>query len=248
MGRLIRFELRKILKSRYLYVTAAISVLFIIILGATSSIAKAIVEGQGQVYEGTAYSFAKSALGGTFTMLIGVFVAIAATEDNAMGTTKNIIARGYSRIKIFLAKYITSFIGVLLISAISLIVATIYGNIAFPHGEITDNLVAVIFGQLFGLLAYHALFYAISSGFGKIGPAIAVSLIGPMGVTLILTLVDTAIRIEDAKLSKYWVSSLFGNFTGTTDPTIYGRCFGLLAAYFVVSLFIGFLISRNKEY
>ena len=252
MGKLIRFELRKLFKSRYLYAVMAVSVAFILITGATYSVIKAMAQ-SGSIDPAadtaTSYAFVKGALAGTFSILIGVFVAIAATEDNAMGTTKNIIARGYNRTKIFFAKYLVSFIGVLVISLVTVLMALLYGSLAFgPAGEIADNIFVVIIGQIFGLLAYHALFYAIACGFGKIGPAIAVSLIGPMGLKLILTLVDTMVKIPNASLSDYWIDGLFGNFTGTTNPDLYGRCFGLLIAYFAVSLFIGFMVSRSREY
>lgn len=255
MGKLILFELRKLFRSRYFYVITIISVVFVLLTGVTSLIALNIVKNSGDTIPPelglnvTAYAFTKGALGGTYSMLIGIFVAIAATEDNALGTMKNIIGKGYSRLKVFTAKYITSFIGILVMSIITVAVSLGFGLAVFEKGGVgNDNVAIIILGQFFGLLAYHAIYYAVSTGFGKIGPAIAVSLIGPMGMTLVLTLVDTAIRNDNFKVSPYWVSALYNNFTGFTDPNIYGRCFGLLIAYFAVALVVGFLINRRREY
>ena len=252
MNKLIRFEFRKLFKSRYFYVIGVISLFFILLTGVTYSVIKMIAAGDPNIPVVSAYYFIKGALGNNFTILMGIFVAIAATEDNASGTMKNVIGKGYSRLKVFLSKYIVSFTGVLIISLLVVALAFGYGLIAFDKTPVDENVAVVIFGQLVSLIAYHAMFYAISSGFGKIGPAIAVSIIGPMGVTLALTLADTAVTTAklpaEAKPSNYWLSSLFNHFTSTPNPIGDGPCFALLFGYFAISLLIGFLINRKREY
>ena len=252
MHKLIRFEFRKLFRSRYFYVIAAISILFILFAGITYSIIKAIAGGEPGLPLANAYSFVKGALGNNFTILIGIFVAIAATEDNASGTMKNIIGKGYSRLKVFMSKYLVSLVGVFIISILVVGTAFLYGTIAFEKTPIEDNLAIIIFGQLLSILAFHSMFYAISSGFGKIGPAIAVSIIGPMGVSLALTIADTAITTANlpvqAKPGNYWLDGLFNNFLGAPNPIGHGACFALLFAYLALALLIGFLINRKKEY
>ena len=253
MGKLIRFEFRKLFRSRYFYVVMGIAMLFIVMTGITYTIIKALVAGGAATgVTTTSYSFIKGALGNNFTILIAVFVAIAATEDNASGTMKNVIGRGYSRLKVFLSKYLVSLIAVIIISALVVLVAILYGTLAFDKGEITDNLAVIICGQLFSLVAYHAVFYAIASGFGKIGPAIAVCIIGPMGVTLALTIANTALAgktgLDKYLPGNYWLDGLFANFTNKANPIGDAACFGLLFGYFIVALFIGFMINRKREY
>lgn len=252
MHKLIRFEFRKLFRSRYFYVIAAVSILFILFAGITYSIIKAIAGGDPGLPLTNAYSFVKGALGNNFTILIGIFVAIAATEDNAMGTMKNIIGKGYSRLKVFLSKYLVSLVGVLIISALVVGIAFLYGTFAFEKAPIEDNLAIVIPGQLLSIIAFHSMFYAISSGFGKIGPAIAVSIVGPMVVSLALTIADTAIATANlpvqAKPGNYWLDGLFNNFLRAPNPIGNGACFGLLFAYLALALLIGFLINRKKEY
>lgn len=252
MNKLIRFEFRKLFRSRYFYVISVIGILFILLTGATYSIIKAVAGSDPGIPVQNTYAFIKGALGNYFTLLTGIFVAIAATEDNANGTIKNVIGKGYSRLKVFMSKYIVSLIGVLIISLLVVGVAVIYGSLAFDKVPTQDNIALIIFGQLLSIITYHAMYYAISSGFGKIGPAIAVSIIGPMGMTIAFTLADTAVMTAQlpvqAKPSNYWLDGLFANFTSGPNPIGNGPCFALLFAYLIVAILIGFLISRKKEY
>ena len=102
MKKLISFEIRKLLKSKYFYIITAISVIFILLSGLTNkAISDALIANGETVQPYSSYLFTKGALGGTYTMFIAIFVALFATEDSASGTLKNIFAKGYTRSQVY---------------------------------------------------------------------------------------------------------------------------------------------------
>ena len=77
MGKLIRFEFRKLFRSRYFYVVMGIAMLFIVMTGVTYTVIKALVAGGAAAgVTTTSYSFIKGALGNNFTILINTTISI----------------------------------------------------------------------------------------------------------------------------------------------------------------------------
>ena len=250
MKKLLKFELKKLLKSKYFYIIAIISFAFVIISGLTTkAINNALIEKGESVDPYSAYLFTKSALSGTYTLLVGIFVALFATEDNSNGTIKNIYARGYSRTLVYFAKYVVSLLAVIVISLLTVWIAYIYSNSVWGNAlAITDNVAVIVLGQLLGICAYHAIFFAISSIFCKNSSAIALNIIGPMAVSLVLGLGDAFIKSENVRLTSYWLDSLFSNFTSAvSDTKLLPVGIALFIVYTVAAIVVGLLINRKKE-
>ena len=250
MKKMLNFEFKKLIKAKYFYIIALISFAFVIISGLTSkAINDALVANGETVQPFSAYLFSKGALSGTYTLLVGIFVALFATEDNSNGTIKNIYAKGYSRTLVYFAKYVVSLLAVIVISLLTVLVAYAYSNSVWGNAlAITDNVAMIIFGQLLGICAYHAIFFAISSVFGKVGSAIALNIIGPMAVSLVLGLGDAFIKSENVKLTSYWLDSLFSNFTSAvSDTKLLPVGIALFIVYTVAAIVVGLLINRKKE-
>ena len=176
-------------------------------------------------------------------------VALFATEDSASGTLKNIYAKGYTRSQVYFSKYVVSLIAVLIMSAVTVVFAYGYSNSIWGNDlEIADNVSAIFIGQLLGIAAYHAIFFAISTIFGKVGSAIALNIIGPMAVSLVFGLGDAFIKSENTKLTSYWVDSLYSNFTASvSNQNILTTGIVLFAIYIGAAIFIGLFMNRKKE-
>ncbi|MBO4219856.1 MAG: ABC transporter permease [Clostridia bacterium] len=250
MKKLICFEFRKLFRSKYFYIITAVSVLFVLLSGLTSkAISDAIIENGETVQPYSAYLFTKSALGGTYTLFVAIFVALFATEDSTSGTLKNIYAKGYTRNQVYFSKYLVSLISVLVISAVTVLFAysysySIWGNDLKP----TDHVFLIFVGQFLGIAAYHAIFFAISTTFGKVGSAIALNIIGPMAVALVLGLGDAFIKSENTKLTSFWVDSLFSNFTTSdSNQKMLGIGIVFFTVYIAAAILIGSLVNRKKE-
>ncbi len=254
MGRLMRFEWRKLLRSKYLYIILAVQVAFVLIGGLTTKFINELFAEDPSATGVLIYDFVKGTLSGTFITVLAIFIAIFACEDSSQGTDKNVLAKGYNKRQVFFSKYFVSMIATLCLGIIALLVAYVFGLLNFRHAEITDNLFVVFSGQLLGLLANHALFFSLAYSFAKIGPAIAINIVAPTGVSLLLTMGDAFLNSNNTgeeqafSISRYWVDSIFGSFTGTlaTGGDLVLN-YVLLVIYLVAFFFIGFFIANKKE-
>jgi len=256
MGKLIRFELRKIFHSKYFYIILGVCLLFTLSTGIIQVLLINYAKQNDPAYVSkiTAYTFTKDTLSDQFTLILGIFVAMIACEDQALGTNKNIISKGYSRPKAMLSKYFVSLWASLGYVVANIVLAVLFGLIAFGEGNGIpkgDNLLMIILGQLLIIVTWHALYFFISYSIGKTGGAIAVNIVGPTGVTLVLTIVDTLLKNNEIKIetSNYWIGGLanqyFGNGSGSGDLAIWGLF--ILLGY--IALFIAgtYFINRRKE-
>ena len=250
MNKLIPFERRKLFKSKYFYILTGVSVLLVLIAVISAKLlSNFITDILDQELQVSAYSEAKGALGGTYFYIIAIFVAMFAVEDMSHGTMKNIIAKGFTRQQVYITKYLISLGAVLLMSLITVAVSFFSTLIFWGNSlPIQDNVPLIVLGQLLGVAAYHAMFFAISYSFGKTGPAISVCLLGPIVVSLLLTLADQLLKKLRFEISDYWLSNLHANFTGDTDPSMILPGILLLACYTAVGFLLGMLLCRKKEY
>ena len=260
MSNLLKFEFRKVLRSKYLYILLGSAIAFILFTGLTylaigfimkMADIEAGVEIIEDLYDSDSYSFTKSAVTGNFMMIIGVFIAIFACEDNSHGTSKNIIGKGYNRLQVYFSKYIVSLIITVAISLITTLVAALFGLAAWgadSFANVDDKLAVVIIGELLCVIVYHALFFMVSSSIGKMAPSIVINLIVPTGVVLVFTVIDVLINNEDFSFSMLWVEGILGNFAGSADEKYFASSFILLFVYYAAAQLVGILVNRRKQY
>lgn len=251
MKKLLRFELRKILRSKAFYVCVAISIGFLILTLVTAKIANDALEAVGQQkLTLSGVFFAKGAISSaSIGMISAIFIAIYVCEDFASGTMKTIIAKGNDRTKVYFSKYIISVSAVIIWSIVSVLVAFLIGTAMYGNNEaLKDNVAVIIIGQLLGVLAYHSLYFMISYSFTKVGASIALNLLGPLGVNLLLNFGDTLIKSDSFKLTDYWIDGIVGNFTAsTTNNKLIISGMILLVIYCAATAIGGWLIARRKE-
>ncbi len=252
MGKLIRFEFRKLLKSKYVYIILGISLIFVIINGLTQNLAADIAKAYtGEGIQVSSYTFVRSTLSSIFSLLAGILIAIYVCEDFSQGVLKNIVGKGYAREKVLYSKYIVSLVATLVLALLTVLMAIIYGNIAWPGtANTSDNLGLIILGQLVGVITYHALFFALAYTIRKSGFAIAINVVTPLVMTLLLTLIDTGLQNAklEIRIAPYWLDNLFSVFTGTGNNTdIFGRNIAILVIYFIAAFVAGLLINRKRE-
>ncbi len=251
MGKLIRFEFRKLLRSRYAYIILAISLFLVIINGLTSNFVAEMAQAYGEEIQVSSYAFVRGTLSSTFMLLLGIFIAIYVCEDFSHGVLKNIVGKGYAREKVLYSKYIVSLIATFVIAGLTFVLALAYGNIAWPGtANTTDNIAVIIIGQIIGLITYHALFFALAYTIRKPGFAIAVNVVSPILVSLVLTLVDTGLKNAkmDFNISQFWLDSTFNVFTTAgSDSNLFGRNIVILIVYFAAAFVAGLLINRKRE-
>lgn len=250
MGKLLKFEFRKLTRSKSFYICLAISIVILLISGFSTRAFTKVVDGTPlpQLVD-----FVQSALSnGSVILISGIFIALFICEDDSYGTIKNIYAKGYSRENVFFSKYIITLVGVLFIAVLNILIASLFGLIFFDRTDTASNLFVNILGQLVVLVAYHSIFVAISSWMKKSGGAIAINIIGTSVVSLVLGLIDVALKLKDKMgsfmFTNYWVDTFFTTFktsNASTSSIVTG--FVGSAIYIAFAILLGLLASKKKE-
>ena len=263
MANLLRFEFRKVFRSKYLYILLAAAIGYVLLTGGTTyllyffakELSDEVVDEIVPNY--TSYSFLKGILTSTFFMITSVFVSILACEDNGHGTSKNIFAKGYNRLQVYFSKYIASLVMDIAIALIcvgvgALFALAVFGANTFDPGE--DNVAVIILGLFLCVIVYHALHFAVASSIGKMAGAIVFNLLVPTGLSLVLNILDiAAANIDLTKdwnitVSSYWIDGITANFAGKTNPDLYVADFILIFVYLIAAELVGVLIAKKKQY
>ncbi len=128
-----------------------------------------------------------------FTLLLtAVFVAVFVTEDGAKGTIKVICSKGYSRVEIFLSKYLAAIsvpsLGYILIMLVGYIYVFIRG--AGPVSFNTNYFYLYLF-IFFRLIAVSTFYFMLSELTVSTGGAIALNILTPYVIILVLGLLNS---------------------------------------------------------
>ena len=215
MAKLIRFEFRKLLQNKAFYICVAISLAMTIIItltykAFTDLIAQAAEE-TGTLVPSTNYTsfvLLKSSFNNGYVAMIGgVMTALLVSEDYTNDLTKNIYSKGYSREQLYLSKYIVCLVAFVVLMIIGMIASFFFGFALDGLGEMGDNYFLSILGIVFVGLAYYTIFFGIAILLKKTGGAIAISIIGPTVISLLLTMGDTFINLDNFKMSEYWLDN-----------------------------------------
>ena len=171
-----------------------------------------------------------------------IFITVYCVLDFNEGTTKNIIARGYSKTKLLISKYISAFIGMILLDLIvSLVIFILYIKNGFGY----EN--TLLLQLLYGIcctLTYTIFYVTISFILEKTSSSIIANLFILKIINLILVFTGKYLKID---ISKFWLENVGATFMD--KPTLSHLAFPLLmyAAYIAVFSFIGIYIAKNKE-
>lgn len=234
MGKLFRFEFRKLFRTKAFYVCTIIATLPISLFAILTKF------GNGLLYVQAALTTTSM-----FPVFLGIYMANFVCMDQANDTLKNVYAKGYDRNKIYAAKYIVSLVGAIIMTAVCLLMAYLSGKM-FETVTITpsNDYVLTVLVQFLGVVAYHALYFIVSNSIGRTGGAVAINIAGPSFVTLLLNIIDTTIASKGINftVSPYWISS---TLTVNSDTLL--RSFIVALVYIVVFLVIGFFLNRRKE-
>ncbi len=192
-------------------------------------------------------SLLQAAYNGSFSMIAGVVIAIFVCLDYSQGTIKTVIAKGYSRTKVYFAKLI----GCSAISVFMYICALLFGwlfGIMFFGFTPPDNAkwLAVLGVQFVSVIALSAFSFFLSAVLRKVAPAIVLILVIPIVIELILIVIDL---FAETHISDYWISTVFNSLT-SSDISTERILWALFASMMYVGAFIvsGWGLSRKYSY
>ncbi len=250
MNKLIKLEFRKLFSSISYYVCLVVILLMLLL---TSFISKVTAEQLNQLNMFNAVKVTRTALDNSMLSLIsGIFLAVFISQDESLGTIKNVVSRGYSRIKIYFSKYIVSLISILIYSLIVLIGGFIFGLSVSGVGSIDSGFFISIFGELLVIIGFHALYFMFSTIFNKNGIIITLNIATPLIIKLILGLIDSFLLGKEIKIGfqfgDYWLDGLMSSFNAKTmNAGELSTSIIMTLVYIASFITIGLFVYKKKE-
>ena len=183
MGKLLKADLYRLFKTKSYYILN-ITILGLILLNLIIAKRQDIVDETDLLSEFTGIEVSAGVVtGGNVAIYMSIFVAIFVAHEFTHGTMKNVVSKGYSRIKIYLSKLIAVSVATTLMFLAILIFTTIVGTVVTGEfGEITGTY-ALEFLRMLAIvtllyLAFSSLYLMIVMIVRSSGGAIAINLIG----------------------------------------------------------------------
>ena len=250
MGNLIRFELRKLYGQKKLYLCGIIAVAVMLLYSLIEYGILSLFS-----YDPSALELpgAEKVLGvlntASFVMICGIFAVLCVTEDYSRKIVKNIFSRGYSRLHVYLAKYIAVLIGVSLMFVAVILMATAISAILYGlRGVDAGTFFKLLAAQYIVVLANATMAFSIGAMLGKVAAALPIVILAPSILTMILNLIDLFIFKEKEVIAPYWLGSLLGEVSDVNvSDTRVLICLLLSLGYVAMWLVLGYLPNRRRE-
>lgn len=249
MKEMLKFELRKLLRMKSLYVCAALLVLQIFLM--TSVMSGSRIHVDGEVTKPAMWSLLLSAAG-LIPIPLAIFASVYAVCDFSEETIKTILSKGYSRTQRYFSQIIMLVAVCVVYFLVSELSSVIFGAI-YLRRVMRDGILLSIFFQLPVIIAYGVFFFSIASLFKGMGGAIATTVF--LDVPILPLLFDFvngcfSKQLDEAgiDLTDYWLRSMVISLQKIelTDKIIATALIGS-AIYFIIFVAIGYLIVRRRE-
>jgi ABC-type transport system involved in multi-copper enzyme maturation permease subunit len=247
MKNLLKLHVRNLFHSKLFYVCLGITILSPILSFITELIAPNISSLTEEIFKDGIpitkvfpefMGFMKGGIGLVGKIFIALFCCLEFTE----GTTKNIIARGYTRTQYLLSKFITTILGLFVMYLITFVITFILfikNGLGFESNMIYQLIICI-----FETIAIATMFSTFSILLEKNGSAIIACLFIPTGVTLLLTVCDSYLKLN---VSKYWIENI--SMMYSDKPIISNFWISILyyALYTVFFILLGNYLFKKKE-
>lgn len=259
MGQLFRFEFRKLFRQKSFYICGCVLIGLILLTAVTLNMIYSLSQGNmeaggvtvsasddGFLYTGI-YMLVGAVSSSNFTIVLAVFLSLFVCSDYTNGTLKNIIARGYSRTRIYAVKYMVSLAATTVYTIVCWLTGFLAGTAFWKVGSLsgtTGDLVITLLLQLLGNFAYTSLFFLIAVLFKKTGGSIAVGIIGPLVLSMIISLADTLTHKKSFDFADYWLDNcMYQTAADLMASNMITRCLVCFIIYavlfYVISIFVG---------
>lgn len=257
MKNLLHFELFKLKKQKSLYICSGIILGLIILMGAIYYAISKLAGGELTGMPASAVSFTLSATGSSnFNLIVSIFIVLYFCGDFSQKTIKNIYSRGFSRTKVYFAKYIVCMAYIFAMYVICELFALAVGSAFFGFTPQGGNVGWLLLGQLLVCLAYASVVFAICAMIKKMGVAFAIVLVVPAVLSVILTIADVVIMVKSAEVavaekvtfSDFWLDGMLSTLSSTASSVKkIVLCSVLPVVYGAIFITMSFFINRKTE-
>jgi ABC-2 type transport system permease protein len=204
-----------------------------------------------KTYLGGAWFIGQSFSQGMLSLICAVFVSIFVAVEFNFGTMKNIVSKGFNRVQIYIAKFITSSVAALIMLFVFMAVGGIVGTILWgfdPNGTANvSNLITLFLTQALLIIAFTAVFVFVAMSLRSNGVSIAVNICAVVLFDVLLQAINFLIG-NSITLSNYWIA---GNISklATLNPTGSDVTRGVIVAvvYSIAAILAGSTLFKKQD-
>ena len=247
MKNLLRFEFHKLFRAKSFYICTAVIFLMSFLTILVNKLFLSSTE-MASLMPDAMQTMLSAVSSSNFTMIAGIFIAIFACYDYEQQTIKNIYSHGFSKNKVYFAKLIICSIAIIIMFALTLLFNYLLGLTMLNGATKDGNYLGLFLGQLIYVVAYCSFVFAISLIVKKVGISIAFAILGPSLITLLITLIDSLLKLKDFKISSYWFGKFIEDLTNlATTANRLWTVIGLSLIYALIFILGGYLINKKQE-
>ena len=190
-------------------------------------------------------------------VLIGLILLTAVTLNMIYSLSQgNMEAGGVTvsasdRTRIYAVKYMVSLAATTVYTIVCWLTGFLAGTAFWKVGSLsgtTGDLVITLLLQLLGNFAYTSLFFLIAVLFKKTGGSIAVGIIGPLVLSMIISLADTLTHKKSFDFADYWLDNcMVETATDLMASNMITRCLICFLIYAVLFYVISIFVGRRNE-
>lgn len=184
-------------------------------------------------------------------LIISIFVSIFVTTEFGYGPMKNIVAKGFNRTKVYIAKLITSAVAGLLMLFAFMVTGGIAGTIMWgfdpSHVASLGKVLLLFLDQGMLIVAYAAVFVFVSMSLRGSGASIGANICVVMLFSTLLLALNALFGIH-INIADYWLSGnvkLLATLNPATPLVVRGLI--VAVAYTVVATVAGCVIFKKQD-
>ncbi len=235
MGKLVRLQLRNIIHGKLIYICLALMIL----LGPVATFA--LGNAFSDIVKNT--SVCNELLSVLSVGIVEtVFIVLVSCSDFNDGTTKNIIARGYTKTQLLVSKYLAIFICLIIMYIITMLFTVI---LLFNNGMgYTNTTNYQLINHFAGIIAFAVFYTTMAFLLEKTGAALLACIFVPDFLPTLFILLN---KITHVDISKFWMEH--GADLFSDKPTLGNLGWSVLyyAIYTVIFIIVGIQILKRKE-
>lgn len=243
MINLIKFELRRLVKTKSFYICQLVIVFFVVI----ATVAFASEDSSiGEVGE---YMLLTSIPNSGMDLILPIFISILICGDFNCGIIKAVIARGYSRSMVYCAKYFTILIVAFSFSIISLL-SFLFCQLRYTKLSVEwDNkLIKILLVQILTMVVIATFSFLFSMILKKKSSSIATGILFPTIIALFVSVIDGLIKSTNLKLSEFWITTFLNHLSDLEIKNeILSKIIFCDIVYIVILFVIGCFAFRKSD-
>ncbi|MBD5526314.1 MAG: ABC transporter permease subunit [Lachnospiraceae bacterium] len=258
MINLLSSELFKLKKSKSFRIAAILTVLFAWFAEAADVIVKRAYP-QGMAAYSTPYADTLDIVRQLFAntnaiIYVTIFICIFVLGDYTCGAIKNYVGKGYRREEIYLAKFLVTEFGAVMLYLLTAVAAFAGGIVCYGteqlDGAFYHDFISYLSLHILYLTGYTAIIVLVCGMARNMAVGIIVSMLGVMLMSNVLVqAADMVIRYfgADFAVSEYWITTVISGCPVTEIPAQFITSSGMTTVVWLIAAMVGGMLWFSRR-